>query len=324
MSSLSSPGALRPEQDAAAQVTPGRLVHRQGGGAGGHHRLDDVAVARAGGEHPVQVRRGIGHGRMQAQRVEDPVGARSGAPRTLLRPAHPAGRPGAGGTARHWPCSARPPRYCRPVAGGRGSRRGCRGSAPARRRCRGLSWRHRGTDIHTSSMVAGRGVNCRHHPGVPTLDLHALPFDSDAMLAGLRPWVECESPTWDAAAVNRMMDLASADLAALGATIDRIPGTMGLGDCVRARFGTRRTTDGPGVLVLAPSGHGASGRHPGVAAVPAGGGAVLRPRHLRHEGRHLRRDRGDPPAQARRVAARAADGAADLRRGDRQPPPAAP
>jgi glutamate carboxypeptidase len=39
----------------------------------------------------------------------------------------------------------------------------------------------------------------------PTL----LPFDSEAMLAGLRAWVECESPTWDAAAVNRMLDLAA-------------------------------------------------------------------------------------------------------------------
>ena len=80
------------------------------------------------------------------------------------------------------------------------------------------------------------------------MDLAALSFDSDVMLAGLRPWVECESPTWDAAAVNRMMDLAGAELAAMGAAIQRIPGTMGLGDCVRGRFGGQ---DGPGVLVLA-------------------------------------------------------------------------
>jgi glutamate carboxypeptidase len=82
------------------------------------------------------------------------------------------------------------------------------------------------------------------------VDLHGLDFDSERMLDGLRPWVECESPTWDAAAVNRMMDLASADLAAMGATIDRIPGSMGLGDCVRARFGGG-STDSPGVLVMA-------------------------------------------------------------------------
>jgi len=32
-----------------------------------------------------------------------------------------------------------------------------------------------------------------------------LPFDADEMLAGLKPWIECESPTYDAAAVDRMM-----------------------------------------------------------------------------------------------------------------------
>ena len=41
------------------------------------------------------------------------------------------------------------------------------------------------------------------------MDPSALPFDADAMLDGLRTWVECESPTWDTAAVNRMMDIAS-------------------------------------------------------------------------------------------------------------------
>ena len=68
------------------------------------------------------------------------------------------------------------------------------------------------------------------------MDLRQLPFDTDAMLAGLKPWVECESPTWDAASVGRMMDLASRDLALMGARIDRIPGRMGFGDCVRATF----------------------------------------------------------------------------------------
>ena len=78
-------------------------------------------------------------------------------------------------------------------------------------------------------------------------DPKLLPFDSQAMLAGLRPWIECESPTWDAAAVNRMLDLAGAELAAMGAVLERVPGTMGLGDCVRARFGG----GGPGLLILA-------------------------------------------------------------------------
>jgi glutamate carboxypeptidase len=82
------------------------------------------------------------------------------------------------------------------------------------------------------------------------MDLSALPFDEDLMLAGLEPWVRCESPTYDAAAVNRMMDLAAHDLAIAGARVERIPGRMGLGDCVRARFPHPRG-DAPGILVLA-------------------------------------------------------------------------
>ena len=76
-----------------------------------------------------------------------------------------------------------------------------------------------------------------------------LPFDADAMLAGLRPWIECESPTFDAAAVNRMMDLAQHALAALGARVERIPGRMGYGDSVRAQL-PHPDAGAPGVLIL--------------------------------------------------------------------------
>lgn len=77
-----------------------------------------------------------------------------------------------------------------------------------------------------------------------------LPFDLDDMLKGLQGWVETESPTFDTAAVNRMMDLASRDLALMGATIERIPGRMGLGDCVRARMPHPRQGE-PGILIMA-------------------------------------------------------------------------
>ncbi|NNM71541.1 M20/M25/M40 family metallo-hydrolase [Enterovirga aerilata] len=77
----------------------------------------------------------------------------------------------------------------------------------------------------------------------------ALPFDTDAMLAGLKRWVEAESPTFDILAVNRMMDIASADLAAAGARIERIPGPPGLGDCVRAEFPHPRSGE-PGILLM--------------------------------------------------------------------------
>ena len=81
------------------------------------------------------------------------------------------------------------------------------------------------------------------------MDPTQLPFDPDQMLNALRPWVECESPTHDAAAVNRMMDLASRDLAVMGATVERIPGRMGFGDCVRATMRHKRVGM-PGLLLM--------------------------------------------------------------------------
>ena len=76
-----------------------------------------------------------------------------------------------------------------------------------------------------------------------------LPFDADAMLDGLRAWIECESPTYDAAAVNRMMGMASRDLVIAGAHIERIAGRMGFGDCVRASF-PHAAPHVPGILVM--------------------------------------------------------------------------
>src|SRR5260370_35626447 len=78
-----------------------------------------------------------------------------------------------------------------------------------------------------------------------------LPFDSEAMLQGLRGWVECESPTWDAPAVERMLDLAARDMAIMGATIERIAGRQGVAGCVRARFPQPKPGE-PGLLI---SGH---------------------------------------------------------------------
>jgi glutamate carboxypeptidase len=82
------------------------------------------------------------------------------------------------------------------------------------------------------------------------MDIAALPLDADEMLKGLTRWVACESPTWDSAAVNRMMDIVSHDLAIMGAAVERIPGRMGLGDSVRARFPHPKAGE-PGILILA-------------------------------------------------------------------------
>ena len=75
-----------------------------------------------------------------------------------------------------------------------------------------------------------------------------LPFDSETMLQGLRGWVACESPTWDASAVDRMLELAARDMAIMGASIERIAGRQGFGGCVRARFPHPKQGE-PGILI---------------------------------------------------------------------------
>ncbi|WP_116135087.1 M20/M25/M40 family metallo-hydrolase [Tropicimonas sp. IMCC34043] len=75
-----------------------------------------------------------------------------------------------------------------------------------------------------------------------------LPFDTDDIIAGLKPWIECESPTWDTAAVDRMMDLVAFRCAELGATVERIPGSLGLGGSVRAAFPHPRMGT-PGIMI---------------------------------------------------------------------------
>src|SRR5436190_1577563 len=81
------------------------------------------------------------------------------------------------------------------------------------------------------------------------MDIMRLPFDADAMLAGLRPWVEIESPTFDAARVNAMLDHVARECALSGAAIERIAGRMGFGDCVRATFAFGHA-DKPGILIM--------------------------------------------------------------------------
>jgi len=73
-------------------------------------------------------------------------------------------------------------------------------------------------------------------------------LDADEILAGIREWVEIESPTTDAAAVNRMADKVQADYAAIGARLERIAGRDGFGDHLLAT--SPWGGDGPGILVL--------------------------------------------------------------------------
>lgn len=62
-------------------------------------------------------------------------------------------------------------------------------------------------------------------------------FDTAKMVEGVSRWAACESPTHDAAAVNRMQDLVSAEFVGVPAVLDRIAGREGLGDTLVMRGG---------------------------------------------------------------------------------------
>src|SRR6201747_1074554 len=68
--------------------------------------------------------------------------------------------------------------------------------------------------------------------------------NSEDLLAELSAWVKLETPSTDGAAVNRLMDVAEAELTRAGAAITRIPGRDGYGDNLVAR------TPGKGKPVL--------------------------------------------------------------------------
>ena len=79
------------------------------------------------------------------------------------------------------------------------------------------------------------------------MDLYENAFDAEEIVAGIAEWAAIESPSFDVAAVNQMMDLAQSAMVRLGATVERMPGAKGFGDVVCARF---RWGEGPGILVL--------------------------------------------------------------------------
>jgi glutamate carboxypeptidase len=73
-------------------------------------------------------------------------------------------------------------------------------------------------------------------------------FAADALLAELLEWVRIESPTYDATAVNRMLDFITPRIGALGFAIERLAGRDGLGDMLRCRLANQQ--DGSGGLLM--------------------------------------------------------------------------
>lgn len=75
-------------------------------------------------------------------------------------------------------------------------------------------------------------------------------FDAERSLAGIIDWVRVESPTVHVAGVNRMMDLAAAEMRELGGAIERVEGSGGFGDILLSRFGGTDATAAAGILIL--------------------------------------------------------------------------
>ncbi len=74
------------------------------------------------------------------------------------------------------------------------------------------------------------------------------PFDALTILAGIRRWVEIETPTDAPAEVNRLAMLVAEGYRDLPARVERIPGQSGCGDHLVARSSWGQ--DAPGILVL--------------------------------------------------------------------------
>jgi glutamate carboxypeptidase len=80
------------------------------------------------------------------------------------------------------------------------------------------------------------------------MPIKSNPFDSATILAGIRRWVEIETPTDTPEQVNALMSVVTEEVRDLPVTIERVAGVNGRGDhlVVRSTWGQ----DKPGILVL--------------------------------------------------------------------------
>lgn len=76
----------------------------------------------------------------------------------------------------------------------------------------------------------------------------AYDFDAELIASMIAEWARIESPSTDPGAVNRMMDMAAATMAGLGAEVERLSVGDGYGDALRAHFPWGG--EAPGIMVL--------------------------------------------------------------------------
>jgi glutamate carboxypeptidase len=84
-----------------------------------------------------------------------------------------------------------------------------------------------------------------------TLPILPAAIDLDTVLSELRQWVEIESPSHDAAAVNQMMARAEAYAVKVGLDTERLAGSMSFGDILVVRSPRPEGSNTKRVLILA-------------------------------------------------------------------------
>jgi glutamate carboxypeptidase len=72
--------------------------------------------------------------------------------------------------------------------------------------------------------------------------------DLPRIIEGIQRWVETESPTRNAAAVNRMIDVVQSDVIGHPLVTERVPGQQGLADSLIVRSDAAASS--PGILIL--------------------------------------------------------------------------
>ncbi len=81
--------------------------------------------------------------------------------------------------------------------------------------------------------------------------ISASDIDESVLLFELKQWVEIETPTRDAAAVNRLADRVEASAKGAGLVTERTAGTLGFGDILAVRSPRPTGSNEKGVLILA-------------------------------------------------------------------------
>jgi len=75
-------------------------------------------------------------------------------------------------------------------------------------------------------------------------------IDPEEILAGIKTWVEIETPSHEGEEVNKLVDVVEESMQALGAEIVRVPGRDGFGDILKAKTSWGHPGEAPGILVL--------------------------------------------------------------------------